>query len=110
MERMNHSSDRLCMPQIDESFVLMALKKLSTIDQDWIPNAEGTSLYIRPFVIATEGNLSVSASHNYRFMMILSCVGSSSEEGINHVRILVEIAYIRAVAGGTGTAKTGGHL
>src|SRR5690625_2238973 len=80
MERMNHSSDRLCMPQIDESFVLMALKKLITIDKDWIPNAEGTSLYIRPFMIATEANLSVSASHNYRFMIILSPVGSYYKE------------------------------
>lgn len=109
MERMNHSSDRLCMPQIDESFVLMALKKLITIDKDWIPNAEGTSLYIRPFMIATEANLSVSASHNYRFMIILSPVGSYYKEGINPVRILVENEYIRAVAGGTGTAKTAGN-
>lgn len=97
------------MPQIDEPFVLQALKKLIKIDQDWIPHAEGTSLYIRPFVVATEPNLNVSASQSYQFMIILSPVGSYYKEGINPVRILVENEYIRAVAGGTGTAKTAGN-
>lgn len=109
MTRINHSSERLCMPQIDETFVLQALKELIRMDQDWIPNAEGTSLYIRPFVVATESNLSVSASRHYRFMIILSPVGSYYKEGINPVRISVENEYIRAVAGGTGTAKTAGN-
>lgn len=109
MERLNNSNDRLCMPQIDEELALDALKKLIQVDKDWIPTAEGTSLYIRPFIIATDSSLSVSASGRYQFMIILSPVGSYYKEGINPVKILVENQYIRAVAGGTGTAKTAGN-
>ncbi|HLR69514.1 branched-chain amino acid aminotransferase [Virgibacillus alimentarius] len=109
MERLNKSSNRLSMPKVDEALALEALKKLITIDKDWIPNAEGTSLYIRPFMISTESNLSVSPSKKYRFMIILSPVGAYYKEGINPVKILVENEYIRAVAGGTGTAKTAGN-
>lgn len=109
MERMNHSTDRLSMPEVDEALALDALQTLITVDKDWIPNAKGTSLYIRPFMIATEPSLSVSSSSKYRFMIILSPVGSYYEEGINPVKILVENEYIRAVAGGTGTAKTAGN-
>lgn len=109
MERINHSNERLCMPQIDETFALEALKQLIQVDKDWIPTAEGTSLYIRPFIIATDSSLSVSASGSYQFMIILSPVGSYYKEGINPVKILVENEYIRAVAGGTGTAKTAGN-
>ena len=71
--------------------------------------AEGTSLYIRPFMIATESHLGVSPSKNYTFMIILSPVGSYYKEGIHPVKILVENEYVRAVAGGTGTAKTAGN-
>jgi len=109
MERLNHSNDRLSMPPVDEKLALAALKELITIDKDWIPGAEGTSLYIRPFMISTESNLSVSPSKKYRFMIILSPVGAYYKEGINPVKILVENEYIRAVAGGTGTAKTAGN-
>lgn len=109
MERINKSSDRLCMPQIDENFVLKALKQLLTIEKDWVPTAEGTSLYIRPFIIATEPFLGVAPSKNYRFMIILSPVGAYYEEGINPIKILVENEYVRAVAGGTGMAKTAGN-
>src|SRR5690625_262529 len=109
IERLNQSSDRLSMPEIDHEFALEALKKLIQIEKDWVPTATGTSLYIRPFVIATESSLNVAASTSYRFMIILSPVGSYYKEGINPVRILVENEYIRAVAGGTGTAKTAGN-
>lgn len=109
MERINRSNDRLCMPLIDETFVLKALKQLITIEKDWIPTAAGTSLYIRPFIIATEPYLGVTPSKYYRFMIILSPVGAYYKEGINPVKILVENEYVRAVAGGTGTAKTAGN-
>src|SRR5699024_11268223 len=85
------------------------LKELITIDKDWIPGAEGTSLYIRPFMISTESNLSVSPSKKYRFMIILSPVGAYYKEGINPVKILVENEYIRAVADSTVPAKTAGN-
>lgn len=109
MRRMNQSSARLCMPQIDEEMALEALKQLLIVDKDWIPGAEGTSLYIRPFMIATEPYLGVAPSTKYRFMIILSPVGSYYKEGIHPVKILVENEYVRAVSGGTGTAKTAGN-
>lgn len=108
-KRMNLSNDRLCIPPIDEEFALYALKKLVQIDQDWIPEAEGTSLYIRPFIISTEPFLGVHPSHQYLFMIIMSPVGSYYKEGINPVKIYVEDEYVRAAPGGTGKAKTGGN-
>ncbi|MCZ2257798.1 branched-chain amino acid aminotransferase [Sporosarcina sp. G11-34] len=109
MKRLNASSDRISMPKVNEELALEALKKLIEIDQDWIPTAEGTSLYIRPFVIATEAYLGVSPSTKYQFMIILSPVGSYYKGGIEPVKILVENDYVRAVSGGTGTAKTAGN-
>ena len=109
MQRMNLSNDRLCIPQIDEELIMDALKRLIKIDKDWIPTAEGTSLYIRPFIISTESYLGVSPSKHYQFMIILSPVGSYYKEGINPVKIFVENQFVRAVPGGTGTAKTGGN-
>ena len=107
--RLNQSNDRLCIPNIDESLALEALKKLVWIDKDWIPTVEGTSLYIRPFIISTQPYLGVSASTQYKFMIIMSPVGSYYKEGIAPVKIAVEQEYVRTVAGGTGTAKTGGN-
>lgn len=109
MERLNLSNDRLCIPLIDKEFAIEALKELIKVDKDWIPTTEGTSLYIRPYIIATESSLSVTASSEYLFIIILSPVGSYYKEGINPVKILVENEYIRAVAGGTGMAKTAGN-
>lgn len=109
MQRLNQSNDRLCIPPIDEAFAVEALKELIKVDRDWIPTAEGTSLYIRPYIIATQSSLSVTASSEYLFIIILSPVGSYYKEGINPVKILVENEYIRAVAGGTGMAKTAGN-
>jgi len=108
-ERLNRSNDRLVIPQVDEKFVLEAIKQLLTLDQDWVPDEEGTSLYIRPFIISTEPYLGVSPSHHYKLIVILSPVGSYYKEGINPVKIAVENNYVRAVKGGTGEAKTGGN-
>ena len=107
--RLNHSNERLCIPAINEEHALMALKELVKLDRDWIPTAPGTSLYIRPFIIATEPYLGVAASKNYQFIIIMSPVGSYYKEGLNPVKILVEKQYVRAVVGGTGEAKTGGN-
>ncbi|WP_088102099.1 branched-chain amino acid aminotransferase [Halalkalibacter urbisdiaboli] len=108
-QRLNRSSQRLSIPAIDEELVLSYLKTLLEIEKDWVPEKEGTSLYIRPFIIATEPNLSVNPSHVYSFMIILSPVGSYYAEGIHPVSIYVEDEYTRAVKGGTGTAKTAGN-
>lgn len=108
-KRLNDSNDRLCIPAIDEALALEALKQLLRVDREWVPSAPGTSLYIRPFIIATEPYLGVNPSKNYKFMIIMSPVGSYYKEGINPVKILVEQHYVRAVVGGTGEAKTAGN-
>jgi branched-chain amino acid aminotransferase len=108
-KRMNRSNDRLCIPEIDEDFALEGLKQLVTLDQDWIPEAEGTSLYIRPFIISTKPYLGVSPSDEYKLIIIMSPVGSYYKEGLDPVKIHVESQYVRAAAGGTGKAKTGGN-
>ena len=109
MERLNQSNDRLCIPEIDEELALDALKELLKIDHEWIPKVEGTSLYIRPFIIATEASLGVHPSETYKFIIIMSPVGSYYKEGIQPIKIAVESQYVRAVAGGTGQAKTAGN-
>jgi len=107
--RLNHSAARLCMPPVDEQLFIAALKALVSADRDWVPRAPGTSLYIRPTMIATEAFLGVRPSQSYIFFIILSPVGAYYTEGFNPVRILVEDHYVRAVKGGTGAAKTGGN-
>lgn len=109
MERVNISNDRLCIPPIDVDFAIEAIKTLVDIDRDWIPEAEGTSLYIRPFIISTDPYLGVRPSKTYKFMIILSPVGAYYPEGINPVKIYVETKYVRAVKGGIGYAKTPGN-
>ena len=109
MQRLNQSNDRLCIPRIDEELALAALNHLVSIEREWVPKAEGTSLYIRPFVISTEPYLGVSPSKRYKFIIIMSPVGSYYKEGIAPVKIAVEQEFVRAVSGGTGTAKTGGN-
>lgn len=109
MERLNRSNDRLCIPQIDTETVLEGLNELIRIDKDWVPDAEGTSLYIRPFIISTEPYLGVAPSSTYKLLIILSPVGSYYKEGIHPVKIAVENEFVRAVKGGTGNAKTAGN-
>ncbi len=108
-ERLNKSNDRLCIPHVDVDFALTALKKLIQVDKEWVPKLEGTSLYIRPFIIATEPYLGVAPAGHYQFIIIMSPVGSYYKEGIHPVKIAVETQFTRAVHGGTGEAKTGGN-
>ncbi|WP_409368672.1 branched-chain amino acid aminotransferase [Lysinibacillus sp. 38-6] len=107
--RLNHSNERIVIPAIDEELALEALKQLVTLDREWVPTAPGTSLYIRPFIIATEPHLGVHPSNSYKFIIIMSPSGSYYKEGINPVKIMVEQHFVRAVAGGTGEAKTAGN-
>jgi branched-chain amino acid aminotransferase len=109
MERFNQSNRRLEIPEIDEKFILHAIKTLINIDKEWIPSGKGTSLYIRPFIIATEPCLGVRAAHNYQLLVILSPVGAYYSEGLEPVKINVETSYARAVRGGLGTAKAAGN-
>lgn len=109
MERINNTNNRMCIPQVDEQFCVNAIKELVKTDRDWIPSEEGTSLYIRPFIFATDPFLGVHPSHTYKFMVILSPVGAYYPTGINPVSIYVENSYVRSVKGGTGFAKTSGN-
>ena len=109
IERMNNTNERLCIPKLDPSDVLDAIKALVATEEEWVPSLDGTSLYIRPFIIATDIQLGVHPSHTYKFMIILSPVGSYYPEGIKPVKIFVENEYVRAVKGGTGFAKVGGN-
>ena len=107
--RLNDSNRRMCIPEMDEAFLLESLKKLLEVEKDWVPHAPGTSLYIRPFVIAVDNVLGVHPAHEYLYMVILSPSGAYYKQGLNPVKIFVENDYVRAVRGGTGTAKTGGN-
>ncbi len=109
IERMNKTNERLCIPALNPSDVLDAIKAIVETEKDWVPTADGTSLYIRPFIIATDVQLGVHPSKSYKFMIILSPVGSYYPEGIKPVKIFVEREYVRAVKGGTGYAKVGGN-
>ncbi|MBE5816108.1 MAG: branched-chain amino acid aminotransferase [Clostridiales bacterium] len=104
--RLNRSAERVCIPQIDVDFVLYALKKLVALEKDWIPTSDGTSLYIRPFIMATDAALGVHPSHTYRLYIILSPVGRYYKEGLKPVKIYVSDKYVRAFEGGLGAAKT----
>ena len=109
IERMNNTCDRLCVPRIDPADALQAIETVVAVDSDWVPHTKGTSLYIRPFIIATDPQLGVHPSHTYIFAVILSPVGSYYAAGLDPVKIMVEREYVRCVKGGTGLAKAGGN-
>ncbi len=108
-KRMNRSAVRLCMPEMDVDLGMEGLKKLIQVDKDWVPSSPGTSLYIRPTMIATEPHLGVRPANNYVFFIIIGPVGAYYKEGFNPIRIYVEDKYIRAAEGGIGEAKTAGN-
>ncbi|MEW9701082.1 branched-chain amino acid aminotransferase [Paenibacillus sp. SI8] len=108
-KRLNHSSERLAMPPLDTDFVTGAIQALVRLDARWVPQKPGSSLYIRPFVIATEAALGVRSSSRYLFAVILSPVGAYYEEGLQPINILVEKNYARAAQGGMGNAKAAGN-
>lgn len=109
IRRMNNTADRLCVPRIPEEDFMQALKTLVTVEQDWVPAEEGTSLYIRPLTIATESQLGVHASNKYLFAIICCVVDKYYKEGLNPVKIMVENHDVRAVRGGTGYTKCGAN-
>nr|WP_294492540.1 branched-chain amino acid aminotransferase [uncultured Anaerosporobacter sp.] len=109
IERANNTNRRICIPEIPEEDFLDAIKAVVKTDEAWIPTKPGTSLYIRPFVIATDPFLGVRPSDTYMFIIILSPVGAYYPEGLNPVKIWIEDEYVRAVKGGVGEAKTGAN-
>lgn len=109
IERANNTNRRICIPEINPEDFLDAIKTVVKIDDAWIPERPGTSLYIRPFIISTDAHLGVRPSDTYLFMIILSPVGAYYPEGLDPVKIWIEDEYVRAVKGGIGEAKTGGN-
>ena len=109
IRRMNRSAERLCLPQIPEDLAMEVLETFVSLEQDWTPSAEGTSLYLRPFMFGNDESLGVHAVHNATYVIIASPVGSYYAEGINPVKIMIEDEDVRAVRGGTGYAKCGGN-
>jgi len=109
IRRMNRSAERLCLPQIPEDMAMEILTKFVEVEKDWTPSADGTSLYLRPFMFGNDESLGVHAVHNATYVIIASPVGSYYKEGINPVKIMIEDEDVRAVRGGTGYAKCGGN-
>ncbi len=108
-KRMNDSAERLCLPTIPENDFVDAIVELINVDYSWIPDREGTSLYIRPFMFGNDEALGVHAVKRATFVVILSPVGNYYAEGLNPVKISIENQDVRAVRGGTGYAKCGGN-
>ena len=109
LQRFNRSADILCIPNIDVDTVQAGLFKLLEIDKRWVPGKLGTSIYIRPFNVATDPYVGVKCSDTYKLFIILSPSGTYYAQGFNPVGIRVEDKYVRAVPGGIGEAKTPGN-
>jgi branched-chain amino acid aminotransferase len=107
--RMNKSAERMCMPTLPVATVLEALYELIRIESDWIPTEPGTSLYVRPTMIACDSALGVHASRCYKFFIILSPVGAYYANGLKPTKIYIEDTFVRAAVGGTGEAKCMGN-
>lgn len=105
-ERMNRSARRMCMPEIDVDLQFKAIDSLLKLDKDWIPHSIGSSLYIRPTMIASEPALGVRPANEYLYFIITCPVGAYYPEGFNPIKIYVSDEYVRAVRGGVGESKT----
>jgi len=106
--RFNASAQRLAMPEIPQELFVESVRNLVLADKDWFPTVEGGSLYLRPFMFASEAFLGVRPSKNYKYMVIASPAGNYFKSGAPAVSIWVS-TYSRAAPGGTGAAKCGGN-
>lgn len=109
IRRMNVSAARLCMAQMDETVFFNALKQFVLLEHEWIPGEPGSSLYIRPTMIATEAALGVHPSSEYLFFIIAGPVGAYYAHGFGPTKIYVSEEYVRAAPGGTGNIKAAGN-
>ena len=107
--RMQRSAKRLALPELPESYFIEALRRLISVDADWVPSAPETSLYLRPFMFAKEAFLGVRPAHKVAFYVIASPAGAYFTGGVKPVSIWLSTDYARAGKGGTGAAKTGGN-
>jgi branched-chain amino acid aminotransferase len=106
-ERFNFSARRMAMPEVPEEIFMGAVEQITWLGREFVPKRNGESLYIRPFMIATENNLGIKPSEEFLFMVIASPVGSYFDGG--SIKVLIERDMVRAVRGGMGAAKTGGN-
>lgn len=106
LKRMNVSAERMCMPSLPEELFMEGMSTLIDLDRNWIPKAEGCSLYIRPFMFSSDEYIGIRPSDNFTFMIILSPTGPYYS---TPVKVKIETHYTRAVEGGTGFAKAGGN-
>ncbi|MEV0378537.1 branched-chain amino acid aminotransferase [Nonomuraea sp. NPDC050643] len=108
--RFNRSAQRMAMPELPEETFVDSLELLVETDKDWVPTTEGHSLYLRPFMIATQAGLGVNyPSRTYKYMVIASPAASYFTGGIKPVSVWLSTEYTRAAPGGTGFAKCGGN-
>lgn len=107
--RLNLSCERIGLPRLNPEDTVEAIREIVRTDQSWVPSDPGTSLYIRPFVFATDPALALHGIHRAMFAIILSPVGSYFPDGLKPVRIMIETEDVRAVRGGTGYTKCGGN-
>src|SRR5690606_36706510 len=106
--RFNRSAARMAMPELPEEVFVRSLELLVQTDRDWVPTTEGHSLYLRPFMIATQPGLGVNhPSKTYRYMVIPSPVASYFSGGVKPVNVWLFTEHIRAAPGRTGFAKCG---
>jgi branched-chain amino acid aminotransferase len=105
-ERMNISAERMMMPKLSEEIFIDGLRELLNLDRNWVPDVDGTALYIRPFMFATDEYIGVRPSTNFKFMIITCPVGAYYSRP---VKVRIEEHYTRAVKGGVGFAKTAGN-
>jgi len=107
--RFNASARRMAMPELPEELFLSSVREAVRADADWMPEIDGGSIYIRPFMFASEAFLGVRPAKQYKFIVICNAAGNYFKGGINPVKIWVAQGYVRAAPGGTGAAKTGGN-
>lgn len=105
-KRLNESAKRMCIPEVPEELFMEGLTQLLAIDRDWIPNNPGYSLYVRPFIFATDDYLGIRPSEKYKFMIFTCPVGAYYSKPVS---VKVECRYTRAAEGGTGAAKAAGN-
>ena len=111
-DRARKSNERMCMPDFDPDLFVEAIAAIVGLERDWIPEKKGTSLYIRPFIIANDPFLGVAVANKYIFVIICSPVGPYYDTpggGLAPTSIYVEDEYVRAALGGVGFAKVGGN-
>ena len=108
--RLGRSARRLAIPELPAELFIESLRQLIAVDGDWVPAAGGEeSLYLRPFIFATEPGLGVRPATQYRYMVIGSPAGAYFKGGIKPVSVWLSTEYVRASPGGTGAAKFGGN-